>query len=395
MLDFDAARERVLQAAQPLGKERVPVWSADGRVLAEDVRAGGPWPSFDHSAMDGYAVRAADFSGSGPWTLPLSAHHRTGHGTTPLTPGTTARIFTGAQIPEGADSVVIQEDVERTGDTVRFTTAPKAGAHIRRTGEDLATGQMALGAGTRLSPYHLGLLASLEVVEVPVARRPRVAILCTGDELRPPGGGPPHTIADSNGVALSALVKRAGAIALRAPLVVDEAQPMQRALAEALDGCDLLLTVGGVSVGDHDVVRPSLEALGAPVDFWKVRMKPGKPLLLARAGRTTVLGLPGNPASALVTFTLFGLPLLRRMQGDRVVFPPTRRGHLTTPIRQKAGRRGFYRALLDGDSVTVLANQASGAVTAMAWANCLAVVPEDATELPAGSAVDVLVFADA
>lgn len=394
MLDFDAARERVTEAARPLGKERVPVWSAAGRVLAEDVRAAGPWPPFDYSAMDGYALRAADVSGVGPWELSVSAHHRTGQESLPLEGGTAARIFTGAQLPEGADCVVMQEVVERSGDRVRLVGAPAAGDNVRRRGEDLKPGDLALPGGTRLSAYHLGLLASLDRVEALVARRPRVTILCTGDELRPPGGGPPHTIPDSNGVAVSALVAQAGGIPTRAPLAIDEVAPMRDAIEEAAASSDLLITVGGVSVGEHDVVRPALDALGAAVDFWKVRMKPGKPLLLARLGNTTVLGLPGNPASALVTFTLFGLPLLRRMQGDRLAVPAARRAQLTAPLRQKTGRRGFYRAILEGDRVTPLPNQASGAVTAMAWANCLVVVPEDSSEVPVGAPVDVLAFAD-
>ncbi len=394
MLDFDAARERVLAAARPVGTERVPLWSAAGRVLAEDVHATGDWPPFDYSAMDGYALRAADATGTGPWDLPVSAHQRTGQGSAPLAPGTAARIFTGAPLLEGADCVVMQEVVERVGDRVRLASAPRTGDNVRRRGEDLEAGALALTRGTRLSAYDLGLLASLDRVEVLVARRPLVPLLCTGDELRPPGGGPPHTIADSNGVAVSALVAHGGGTPHRAPLTRDELAPTRDAIVEAAATADLLITIGGVSVGEHDVVRPALEELGATVDFWKVRMKPGKPLLLARLGTTTILGLPGNPASALITFTLFGLPLLRHMQGDRRPIPPLRRAALTSPLRQKPGRRGFYRATLEGDRVTLLSNQASGAVTAMAWANCLVVVPEDVSELPAGALTEVLPFAD-
>jgi molybdopterin molybdotransferase len=368
-------------------------------VLAEDVHAQKPWPPFAHSAMDGYAVRSADFVGAGPWELPLSAHHRTGHVVTPLTAGSVARIFTGAALPPGADAVVMQEDVEADGALVRFQSAPHPGAHVRAQGEDLAPGQLALAQGTRLTGYQLGLLASLDLVEVPVARRPRVSLLCTGDELRSPGGGPAHTLADSNGVALGALVESAGGLVTRCPLVTDELDLMRAAVREASLGCDLLLTVGGVSVGQHDVVRPALESLGANVEFWKVRMKPGKPLLLARLGETLVLGLPGNPASALVTFTLFGMPLVRALQGDSAPDPEPRWARLVAPLRQKPGRRGFYRARLRGgaagDEVELLENQASGAVTAMAWANCLIVVPEETEHLEAGARVAVLAFADA
>jgi molybdopterin molybdotransferase len=193
---------------------------------------------------------------------------------------------------------------------------------------------------------------------------------------------------------LAALVETAGGIAVRAPLAKDEPDATREALATALASSDLLLTVGGVSVGDHDVVRPALEALGAHIDFWKVAMRPGKPLVLARHGRTLVLGLPGNPVSAQVTFALFGIPLLRALQGDRTPRPSVRRAHLTKAIRQRPGRRGFHRAILSGSDVSLLENQASGAVTAMAWANALVVVPAEVSELAAGQLVDVLAFAD-
>ncbi len=395
MIDFDVARDRVIAAARVVGHERVPVWDARGRVLGQPAVAQRPWPPFDYSAMDGYAVRTGDFPGDGPWRLPLRGESRTGHDAPPLSPGTVARVFTGAAIPSGADAVVMQENVQALEDHVVFTQSPGLRDHIRSAGEDLAQGQVALEAGTRLSPFHLGLLASLDLPEVVVRRRPRVSILCTGDELRSPGAAhEPNTIADSNGVALAALVESVGGIASRAPLTRDETNATRDALASTLEGCDLLLTVGGVSVGDHDVVRPALEALGATIDFWKVRMKPGKPLVFSRFGDKLILGLPGNPVSAQVTFALFGMPLLRAMQGDRDAVLAPRRSTLTAKIRQKGGRRGFYRAVLEGDEVKPLSNQASGAVTGMAWSNALVVVPEDQTEAPAGSVVDVIAFAD-
>ncbi len=395
MLDFDEALTRVLASASPLGTERVPVWNGAGRVLAGDVAAEAPWPAFDHSAMDGYAVRVADFAGAGPWSLPLAGESRTGPAEGTLDAHATMRIFTGAALPQGADAVVMQENVEAEGGVVRFAQAPKLGENVRRAGEDLRAGQVALEGGTRLTGFHLGLLASLDHAEIRVSQRPRVTILCTGDELRPPGGrGAPNSIPDSNGIALAALVEAAGGTAVRAPLAKDEPDAMREALESALAGSDLLLTVGGVSVGDHDVVRPALEALGAHIDFWKVAMRPGKPLVLARHERTLVLGLPGNPVSAQVTFALFGIPLLRAMQGDRTPRPGVRRARLTKALRQRPGRRGFHRAHLSGADVSLLENQASGAVTAMAWANALVVVPAEVGELAAGELVDVLAFAD-
>ncbi len=395
MLDFDEALARVLTSATPLGAERIPLWQASGRVLAHDVVAETPWPAFDHSAMDGYAVQSGDFSGEGPWTLPLVGESRTGHPHGSLEPRTTMRIFTGAALPPGADAVVMQENVEAAGALVRFSRAPRRDENVRRKGEDMQPGQVALAHGTRLTGFHLGLLAALDRAEILVSRRPRVTVLCTGDELRAPGsGGPPNSIPDSNGVALAALAEAAGASVVRAPLVQDEPQAMRDALAEALAASDLLLTVGGVSVGDHDVVRPALESLGVSIDFWKVRMKPGKPLVLARRERALVLGLPGNPVSAQVTFALFGMPLLRAMQGDGAPRAAMRRARLQHPLRQKPGRRGFHRAFVKADEVALLDNQASGAVTAMAWANALVVVPEEVSELGAGELVDVLSFAD-
>jgi molybdopterin molybdotransferase len=391
MLDFELARRRILAEVKPLAGELVPVDEADGRVLSEDLRASLDLPPFDYSAMDGYAVRAADFSGAGPWQLRVSAEQRAGGSGRALAAGTAARIFTGAPLLDGADSVIMQEDAERAGDSVTFRAAPSLGNHVRRRGEDLASGAVALTRGTRLNPFRLGLAAAIDCAHVRVARRPRVALLCTGDELRD-AGSPirPGSIPDSNGPSLAALARRTGAVVRRLPRTSDDLESTRGALRHALGDCDLLLTVGGVSVGDHDVVKAALEAEGVTLDFWKVKIKPGKPLAFGRREDAFVLGLPGNPVSAQLTLSLFGLPLLRALQGDADAVPRAVDVRLGNAISQKPGRLGFYRARMIDGVAQVHDNQASGAPTSMAQADVLVMVPEDSSGLPAGATAQAL-----
>ncbi len=389
MLDFELARQRILAQVTPLESELVPVDEADGRVLAEDLRSSVDLPPFDYSAMDGYAVRAADLSGAGPWRLPVSAEQRAGGSGQRLSAGTAARIFTGAQLLDGADSVVMQEDTERVGDDVTFRAAPRLGSHVRRRGEDLASGAVALSQGMRLNPFSLGLAAALDRAQLRVAKRPKVALLCTGDELRDAGSAErPGSIPDSNGPSLAALARRAGAEVRRLPRTTDDLEETRQALRLALTECDVLLTVGGVSVGDHDVVKTALEAEGVDIDFWKVKIKPGKPLAFGRRDRAFVLGLPGNPVSAQLTLCLFGLPLLRALQGDAAALPRVTQVRLAGAISQKPGRLGFYRARLVDGLAVVHDNQASGAPTSMAKADLLVMVPEDSSGLPAGASAN-------
>jgi molybdopterin molybdotransferase len=391
MLDFERARLHILEQVKPLPSELVPVGEADGRVLAEDLVSSVDLPAFDYSAMDGYAVRAADFSGAGPWRLPVTLEQRAGAGVQSLSAGAAARIFTGAQLLEGADSVIMQEDAERSGDVVTFRAAPRRGSHVRRRGEDLACGAVALARGTRLNPFRLGLAAALDRAELRVARRPRVMLLCTGDELRD-AGSPARagSIPDSNGPSLSALAKRAGADVRSLPRTTDDLEQTRAAVRIALAACDVLLTVGGVSVGDHDVVKKALEAEGVNIDFWKVKIKPGKPLAFGRRDNTFVLGLPGNPVSAQLTLCLFGLPLLRALQGDARALPTLAQVRLGSAISQKPGRLGFYRARLENGVALAHDNQASGAPTSMAHADVLVMVPEDSAGLLAGAVADAL-----
>ncbi len=401
LLSFQAARAAVLRDVMRVAAERVPLADALGRVLAESVVANGPLPPFSYSAMDGYAVAADALTGAPPWELVVSGESRTGHLPERFVPGTSCRISTGARIPVGADAVVPVELVEERGERIRLSVVVKEGQHVRPAGQDLAAGAVALEAGERLGASALGLAASLDRTELSVARQPRVAILATGDELRAAGAAPrPGSIPDSVSLPLAALARQAGARPHIVGPVPDDRAATEHAVRAALEGSDLLLTVGGVSVGRHDWVRPALEAEGVSIEFHAVAIKPGKPLTFGRRGKDgpMVLALPGNPASALVTFALFGMPLVRAMQGDKRPLPRTLVLPLATRAHHKPGRLEFLRARLelgdDGLMVAPLANQASGALTSLAWSDAFALLPADAEELAAGTPIEVVTFAD-
>jgi molybdopterin molybdotransferase len=407
MLRFEEALARILALGAPvLASEVVSLEEAEGRVLGQDLTASVDLPGFDYSSMDGYAVRARDLDGAGPNRLAVRGESRTGVVPDALEPGTTMRIFTGAAIPTGADAVVMQEKVTREGDIAVFTAAarPRSGHNVRRRGEDLAAGAIAIARGTRLRPAHLALAGAIDRAEVSVSKRPVVSFLATGDELRRPGTDPvPGTIPESNTLALRAMARRAGAATRAHPYVRDDRGATERAFAAALDEADVLVTVGGVSVGDHDLVRPALEAVGVKLDFWRVAIKPGKPLVIGRFPRSgrrdaIVVGLPGNPASAMITFAVFGVALLRSMQGDAKPFPAFARARMTRAHAHDPGRLELARAVVSqadaGFLVTTLGNQASGAVTTMAQADALVCIPEHATGASAGDEVDVLLMSD-
>ena len=399
MIVFSDALSRLLAAVTPLASERVPLDEAAGRVLAEDLVAPAPMPAFDYSAMDGYALAAHDATGAGPFALPVSGESAAGGALPTLSPGSCCRIFTGARLPEGADAVIMQEDVERRDDAIHFTREVKPFAHVRRRGADLAEGARAISRGARLSPGRVALAAALDRPTLHVARRPIVTVLSSGDELRSPGEpARPGSVVESNGYFVAAAARAAGAIARIAPFVRDDAEASRRAVAEALRGSDLLVTVGGVSVGDRDVIRPALEAAGVALDFWRVKIKPGKPLAVGRKGEVHVLGLPGNPASASLTFMLFGLPLLRALQGDASPLPQVITARSESSLRREPGRREFLRARLSMEGSGLVArfasNQASGAVTSFAEAEALVVVPEDRERIEAGDLVEVIRIAE-
>jgi molybdopterin molybdotransferase len=399
MLSFEEALAHLLSRAIRLSSERVTLGRAAGRVLARDVVARDPLPGFDHSAMDGYAVSRADLMGEGPWVLPVVGESSAGRRAPVLAPASACRIFTGAPLPENADAVVMQERVRREGETIRVDARPKIGEHVRRAGEDLARATVAVASGTRLSAGAMALCAMLDRTELTVARRPRVTILCTGDELRAPDDdGQPGSIAESNGAPLAALARQAGASVVLAPIARDEPGETQRAIEDALGSTDVLLTVGGVSVGDRDVVRPALERAGVTLDFWKVAIKPGKPLAVGTRSNVVVLGLPGNPASAIVTFAIFGAPLLRALQGDahpRAMALPVR---LDATRKRSPDRLEFVRARLERDGVALVArahdNQSSGAATNLASSDGLALVPPGEGAALAGTIVDFVRWSD-
>lgn len=410
MIAFEEALARLLATTRPLGVERVALDGAAGRVLAEDVIARVAMPAFDHSSMDGYAIATNALSGDGPWTLPVRGESAAGGDTPALAPGAACRIFTGARMPEGSDAVVPQEDVERgaasgsTGPSITLKAAPSRGAWVRRRGADLAEGACALERGVRLTPGRVALAAALDRPHLLVARRPVVTVLCSGDELRSPGEpGGATSIPESNGFFVAAAGRAAGAAVRLAPFVPDEAAPAAAAVSTALGGSDLVVTVGGVSVGDRDVIRPAMEAAGVTLDFWRVAIKPGKPLAVgsasAGAAHTHVLGLPGNPASASLTFMLFGVPLLRALQGDRAPLPPRLRVRVIGGLRRTPGRTEFLRATLeveDGEmTARLLANQASGAVTSFAEADALVIVPREQDRVNDGDRLEAIRLIDA
>ena len=399
MLTFAEALARLLGSASPLGAERVSLDDAAFRVLAEDLAAPAPMPAFDYSAMDGYALRSNDHVGAGPFQITVVGESAAGQPLPALAPGSACRIFTGARLPEGADTVVMQEHVERVGDTITLGNAARAGAHIRRRGTDLEEGTIALRRGARLTPGRVALAAALDRPQLLVARRPVVTVLCSGDELRSPGTpASPGSIAESNGYFVAAQARAAGAFVRVAPFVRDDAAIARDAVQDALRGADVVVTIGGVSVGDHDVIRPALEAAGVTLDFWRVKIKPGKPLAVGRAGSAHVVGLPGNPASASLTFVLFGVPLLRALQGDAAPLPVRLRARIAGSVRREPGREEFRRARLVHGEVGLVAqlltNQDSGAVTSFAEAEALVVIPADRAGVDEGDTLEVIRLAD-
>jgi molybdopterin molybdotransferase len=374
LLPLEQAIDRLLTSARPTAPERVELGRAAGRVLAEDVRTPFDLPPFDYSAMDGYALASSDASGGAK--LPVVGESAAGSAPSRLTAASAMRIFTGAPMPDGADAVVMQEDTEREGDLVTLARPPRPGANVRRRGEDLREGALALGAGTRLSPGHVALLAALDRPTLLVHRRPQVTVLCSGDELRLPGSpGRAGSIAESNGPLLEAMAREAGADVRLAPFVPDELEAARRAVAASLEATDVLLTVGGVSVGDYDVMKRAFELEGVTLDFWRVALKPGKPLAVGRTSTSHVLGLPGNPAAAALTMLLFGAPLLRALSGERDVRPRPFRVTVRGSHRKAPGRAELLRARLVVEAGELLAelaaSQTSGAVTSFAGADAL------------------------
>lgn len=403
MIPFDEALRRILQHAAVLGRERVPLGAARGRVLAEALRSPGGWPLFDNSAVDGYGVRAGDVGGADadrPARLRCTQTVRAGEDASgvSIAAGEAVRIFTGAMIPAGVQAVVMREDAIDGGDTVELRRSAAAGANIRRRHTECRPGDELLAPGAPITPQVVGLLAACGQMDVAVYRRPRVVLVGTGDELIQPGRPlRPGQIHDSNSPALAAALAGLGLEAVETRHAVDEAAALRADLAAALDTADVLITVGGVSVGDYDLVRDVLQDLGVQEVFWGVAMKPGKPnffgLRPTAAGRSArlVFGLPGNPVSAMVSLRQLVFPALRRMLGFDEVLAPRRAAVLTDPVVRRPGRLEFARGTAlhkDGDlQVTVLAGQDSHMLVALARANCLVILPAERERFDAGERV--------
>ncbi len=392
LVSVEEAVERVLGLVSPLSAERVRPTARPVRVVAEDVRARRTLPPWDNSAMDGYAVRAADLT-KGATLRVTSTIHAGDRPTTPVEAGCCARIMTGAPMPAGADSVVMQERVRVLADgQVAIDEAPKHGQHVRKRGEDVTEGAVVFSAGTPLSVGALGALWAQGLSEVAVHRRPTVAIASSGDELCDVEEEPNGRIVDTNTPVLAQLAELAGAQPTILGRAKDRLEELTALFGRGL-GFDVLLTVAGASVGERDFTRDAFEALGVSIDFWKVAMKPGKPLAVGRKGHTLVIGLPGNPISAMVTFSLFVAPALRKLQG-LVPTPPLVPARLAEPVRKSAGLRHFVRGRVErrGSELWAipLSNQSSGALSGAVGATHLISLSPNATEVGSGEFVDLV-----
>jgi len=392
---------RVLAGVQPLTPLAQPLLETLGLACAEDVVATMSLPSFDNSAMDGYAVRQADVSGASaehPIVLPVVGEIGAGQsGLRTLAPGSAAKIMTGAPIPAGADAVVPYEWTDRGVAEVRVEQAPEAGQHVRPAGDDIAEGDLLIRDGTVLGPRHIGLLASVGRATVLSRPRPRVVVFSTGSELRDPGGELGHdSIFDGNSYMLAAAVSRAGAIPERVGIVPDDPDAFLEMLHDRLAGADLVVTSGGVSQGDYDIVKEALRREG--VWFGPVAMQPGKPQGFGLVGesRTPVVTLPGNSVSAYVSFEMFVLPAIRTLMGLTPASKPFLEARLTKGMTSPAGRRQFMRGMAGSDAqgryVEPVGGPGSHLIGALAEANSLIIVPEDVTALDEGDRVQVLML---
>jgi len=394
LLPVDEAVARLLAGVEPLAGEEVALAEGLGRVLAEDLAARLTQPPFPASAMDGYAVRAADAKAGA--TLEVIGASRAGERYQgALRPGTAVRIFTGAPVPDGADTILIQENAVREGEAVTVSEAAAEGRHIRPAGLDFRAGDVMLTAGRVLDARALALAASMGYGALPVRRKPRVAVLSNGDELVPPGATPgPDQIVSSNGVGLVALVRQCGGEPIDLGIAPDDRAAIGAYVDRAADA-DILVVAGGASVGEHDLVKSALTDKGMTLDFWRIAMRPGKPLMVGRLGGVRVLGLPGNPVSAFVGSQVFLKPLIRAMLG----VPPTpdlATARLAAPMRENDSRQDYVRARLttvDGERVaTPFGVQDSSMLATLAAADALIVRPAGAPAAAAGESVPVLLI---
>ncbi len=398
MLSFEEALDKLLSAAKPVEEVRaLPLTAAAGRVLAAAQASTVAVPPLDNSAMDGYAVRVADITAAGI-CLPVSQRIPAGTVGLPLQPGTAARIFTGAPVPVGADAVVMQELCEHGEAGVVVNHLPHAGENIRRAGEDISIGGQILSAGTKLRPQDVALAASAGLPELPVYRRLRVGVFFTGDELVQPGEPlPPGAIYNSNRYALRALLEGLGCEVRDLGTVADTLDATRDALRRAAEDNDLIITSGGVSVGEEDHVKPAVEAEGR-LDMWKIAIKPGKPLAFGEVrksdGKAWFLGLPGNPVSAFVTFLIMVRPFILRLQGVAEVMPHSYTLRADFDWKKPDPRTEFLRGRLNASGgVELYRNQGAGVVTSLSWGDGL-VVKAPQQVIAAGESVRFIPFAE-
>ncbi len=415
MLTVDEALDVFLRHPLPRHEERVDLSAALGRTIAQDICADHDAPEADLSAMDGFAVRAEDLNGDAPASDCFEALEADSDlvwmpvvetipaGRVPefsVPPGSCSRIMTGAWLPEGANAVVMREQVRDEGNRVGLPRGARRGQHVRRRGEEYRTGAVLIAAGTTLSPGHLAILASQGLATVPVMKRPVVVILATGDELVPPGRARgPGQIFASNTAALAAWVEQSGGVARDGGIVPDTLEGTRAALRAALaQQPDLIITTGGVSVGDFDFVKDALASEGAEMQFWKIRMKPGKPVAFGHFGGTPAIGLPGNPVSCQIGFLEFVRPMIRTALGDTQPFLPVVTARLVGNIRKKPSRAEFVRASVHIDPqgvlcATPLEHQGSGMVSTMADANALILMAAASIGADEGDRVSVQLLA--
>jgi len=380
MIELEEASQRILDVIHPAGREVVALSEIDGRVLAEDLTAPINLPTFDNSAMDGYAVRAAEaLSGARLQCIGEAPAGAVFEGE--VGKGQCVRIFTGSPMPAGANAVVMQEDTHVEGETIEIAEGVKPLEHVRLRGEDVREGDLIGHAGELLSPGHLALLGSCGLVAVRVHHRPIIGLLATGNELREAGATlEPGEIFESNRQTIARLVQASGAQSRIYPLVPDTLDDTVAALKAAFTECDAVVTSGGVSVGEHDYVKAAFEELGGTLDFWKVRMKPGKPFVCGRLDDRILFGLPGNPVSAFITFLLLVRPAILKMSGATNTKLPTHPALLTAPLVNHGNRRNFMRVFVDTKGRAHPAGmQASHALGSLARANGLVDVPPEST----------------
>jgi molybdopterin molybdotransferase len=397
MISVEEALSRLLAPLEKLPPEQISIAEGIGRVLAEDVAARRTQPPFAVSAMDGYAVRADDVK-TVPVELRIVAEVPAGAGFGGhIGPGETARIFTGAPLPTGTDTIVIQEDTEREGDRVRVLEGSPRGRYVRREGLDFSEGEVLLRAGRRLTARDIGLLAGMNRPWLLVHRRPRIGILSTGDEIVMPGDPiGPHQIVSSNSLALAAFVTACGGVPVSVGNAPDDPEALRR-IAAATQGVDLLVTTGGASVGEHDLVRDALATDGLELDFWQIAMRPGKPLMVGRYRGTPMVGLPGNPVSTLVCALLFLHPALDRLGGAAKAEEAAPTARLGVALPKNDRRQDYLRSRLvraaDGTlEVFPFEVQDSSMMRLLATADCLVVRPPHAPAVAAGTAVPIVPF---